>query len=390
MKVVINAISAKMGGAVAYIRNFLPVLASLDDSNEYIVFLQSFIAGDFAGLAPNIRMEARPAAERSQLRRFLFDQWTLRRFARREGADCIFSTANFAILAPSAPQVVSVRNPVYFCRKYYDHVRGIEGRCAAFKVAMRRRMVALSAASSDIVVTPTAAMREMLLDWKAARPEKCRVIHHGFDRETFLSMRPTPSDDLRGKLARRGDETILFYPSLYGKHKNFDTLMTGLGVLARRGHNVRLILTCRIDPETSPYQRRTARIMEAEGVRDRVEMLGPHPYAYMPQIYEAADVVVWPTFAESFGHPLLEAMATAKPIVASALDVKREMAGDAALYFDTFDPRDFADKVEEALRPETVRVLTANGAVRAGDFSWRQHVASFIDLFKELTGRTDG
>ena len=389
MKVAMNAVSAKMGGALAYLRNFLATLRRTETADEFVVFVQSQWAGELRGLAGNIQIETSASAEGGPGRRVLFDQWELRRFLKRWRADCLFSTANFGVLWPPAPQVTNVRNPVYFSRDYYRHVADVEGRTAAWKVAARRRMVALSCASSEVVVTPTQAMREMLLEWKAADPGKCVVINHGFDRESFLSMDKTDGA-LEAALERRRGEAILFYPSLYGKHKNFDTLIEGLGELALRGTNARLFLTCTIEPEADAYQRRTAGIVERHGLAERITLHGPVPYGYMPRIYRAADVVVWPSFAESFGHPLLEAMACERPIVASGIASNREMARDAALYFDTFNAEDFADKVEEALDESTAKRLVASGARRVGDFSWRRYVGEFLAVFRKLAEGKNG
>lgn len=386
MKVVINAVSAKMGGALAYVRNFLPTLAAADAENEYTVFMQSSLAGDFASLAPNITVASDATAESGEAGRLVFDQWKLRRFLRRERVDCVFSIANFAVLRPPCAQVLSVRNPVYFCRRYYPHVREFEGRRAVMKIAMRRRMVTWSCASSDTVVTPTAAMRDMLFDWDATDPQKCVVIHHGFDIDTFLGMKGRLSEEVEGKVARRSDETLLLYPSLYARHKNFDTLIRCLGELRRRGRRVRLLVTCEIDPEADPYQRRTRELIEELNLGDMVTMLGNQPYRNMPLVYRAADLIVWPTFAESFGHPLLEAMACERAVVASDIPVNREILQGAGLFSDTFNATDFADKIEGALEPDTSRRLVAEGGRRVTEFSWEKHAAAFIDIFKTLSG----
>jgi glycosyltransferase involved in cell wall biosynthesis len=385
MRVVVNAVAAKMGGALAYIRNFLATLALTDPENEYLVFVQSSLTDEFSQVPPNIRVEANGLAERGGGGRFLFDQWALRRIARRWKADCIFSTANFGILAPPSPQVLSVRNAAWFCRHYYGHVRAMGGRRAEMKVALRRWMVALSARSSDIVVTPSAAMRDMLLEWGAASPEKCVVIHHGFDSRRFLSMQAKPTPTLTERLARRGDEILLLYPSLYAKHKNFDTLVEALAVLAGRGRNVRALVLCDIEPAADPYQRRTWELIREKGGDRQLTMLGNQPYANMPLVYRAADLIVWPTFTESFGHPLLETMACGKPVVASDIPINREMLQEAGLYFETFDPVDSADKIEAALEPDTARRLAAHGRERVRDFSWEKHVRAFVDVFKRLS-----
>ncbi len=385
MKVVVNAVAAKMGGALAYIRNFLATLAVTDRDSEYLVFVQSRLADEFSTLPANIRIESSALAERGEAGRLFFDQWTLRRIMKRWNADCIYSTANFGTLAPPAPQVVSVRNPVYFCRHYYPHVRSMEGRRAEMKIALRRRMVALSARSSDVVVTPSAAMRDMLLEWGAADPAKCIVIHHGFDAARFLSMEAKPAGELTEKLTRRGDEALLLYPSLYAKHKNFDTLVEAIAILTARGRSVRALVVCRIDPAADPYQRRTHELIREKGVGDRITMLGNQPYANMPLVYRAADLIVWPTFAESFGHPLLETMASGKPAVASGIPINREILQEAGVFSDTFNAEDLADKIESALEPQTSRRLIERGKERVNDFSWEKHVAAFLEVFRKLS-----
>ena len=61
--------------------------------------------------------------------------------------------------------------------------------------------------------------------------------------------------------------------------------------------------------------------------------LGAVPYSLLHQVYRECDIYVTPAYAESFAHPLVEAMASGLPIVASDLAVHREICQDAAIYF---------------------------------------------------------
>ena len=107
MKVLINAVSAKMGGAAAYLFNFLTTLASLNLPDDFIVFVPTSKLLAFKGLSPRIRIETETLAEQDELSRMFFDQWTLRRFARQEMVDCIFSTANFGVIRPPLEKALS-------------------------------------------------------------------------------------------------------------------------------------------------------------------------------------------------------------------------------------------------------------------------------------------
>ena len=75
----------------------------------------------------------------------------------------------------------------------------------------------------------------------------------------------------------------------------------------------------------------------ARGVRE-VRLLGGVDPARLEALYAAATVVATPTRFEGFGLPVLEAMARGVPVACSELPVLREVAGDAAVYFDAADP----------------------------------------------------
>ena len=85
-----------------------------------------------------------------------------------------------------------------------------------------------------------------------------------------------------------------------------------------------------------------------------------------------ADVFVYPSFNETFGLPILEAMACACPVVTSSISAMPETAGGAALLADPKDPESLADAIVEACGPERER-LRAAGPMRAGEFTLGSH-----------------
>jgi len=120
-------------------------------------------------------------------------------------------------------------------------------------------------------------------------------------------------------------------------------------------------------------------------VSDMVVELGAIPYPQLHQIYAAADVYVTPAYAETFAHPLLEAMASGAPVVASDLAVHREICGPAALYFERFSPEGLAACVVQLVQsPEMRQRMIAAGLRRSSDFSWSAHVAQILALSQTL------
>jgi len=94
---------------------------------------------------------------------------------------------------------------------------------------------------------------------------------------------------------------------------------------------------------------------------------------------------VTPAYAESFAHPLVEAMSSGLPVIASDLPVHREICGDAALYFPRFSPDELANCVHQIREDSDLAArLSQAGLARANDFSWSEHVTRLLDLADRL------
>ena len=107
------------------------------------------------------------------------------------------------------------------------------------------------------------------------------------------------------------------------------------------------------------------------GIGERVVFAGPVSDALLAGLYAGAIALCFPSIAEGFGLPLLEAMAAGLPVVASDIDVVDEVCGDAALRFPVHDQDALAAALEEIVRDEAARSsLRVAGRARAAQFTW--------------------
>jgi glycosyltransferase involved in cell wall biosynthesis len=121
------------------------------------------------------------------------------------------------------------------------------------------------------------------------------------------------------------------------------------------------------------------------GVNSNVVELGAVPYHLLHHVYRACDLYVTPAYVETFAHPLVEAMASGLPVIASDLAVHREVCGDAAIHFPAFSPHLLAEAVARvAQSPELCKKMSESGLKRSGDFSWKDHVARVISIAQTL------
>ena len=134
---------------------------------------------------------------------------------------------------------------------------------------------------------------------------------------------------------------------------------------------------------------KVAAMIKRLGIEDSLTMLGAVEYGQLVNAYKAADVFVCPSYAESFGHPMLEAMAHGLPVVAANLPVHREVCAGAAVYFDAFDERQLASQVIRVIQDRQLSdKLVQAGKTRAKEFSWDAHVTNLMQLVDKTLVRS--
>jgi glycosyltransferase involved in cell wall biosynthesis len=374
LRVLLNAVSAKMGGAVNYLRNIACELEGLAPEDEFVCVVPEEQADTFRGLARNLRAIGIPDSNGSYLRRLWFDQVTLRRMLQSERIDVLYSTANLGMLACPNRQVLLVRNILYFSPAY-EKLLITAGLKARFENALRRWLVCLSVKSADVVLTPSRTMLDALLDYCPEARDKAVVNPYG--------VRPPRPRGATAKPCReRGSAVTLLYTSLYAEHKNLGTLLRALKELIKSGVEYRLVTPANPDwqgPGRTDTWQCDSQTMHDPELSRHVEFTGVLDGEAIARLYDLADVFVYPSIIESFGHPLLEAMAAGLPVVAADAPINRELCADSVVYF---SPHDVSDCVRQIRRvvdePRLADELVRRGVERSRGFQWRDHGAHLI------------
>jgi glycosyltransferase involved in cell wall biosynthesis len=376
MKVVLNAVAAKMGGAVNYVRHVVRELA-VSGSGEFIVIVPAGLAAELGAAYPGIHLISSNAGDVGFLRRLWFDQVEVRRILRELKADVLFSTANFAMFACPCRQVLLVRNALYFSRLYDERVMPHKDLRSRIQIRLRRWLNCRSITIADVVMTPTSAMLDEVRYFVSVPAGKAVVNTYGVDPERFAPVAPRKFDP----------PYRLLYSSLYGEHKNFDTLLRALLLLADRG--IEFVFVTPADPSSEDQRwaytaKADAKLAADPRLKGRIRFTAKVPPDKIPHLYADADIFVYPAVMESFGHPLVEAMAAGLPIVAADVPPNREIAGDAAIYFKPFDPADCAVRITSVIADATLRDQLRNLAIeRSRRFRWDSHVKRLLDACAE-------
>lgn len=387
----LNALASTAGGGVTYLRNVLPLLSRADETQSYLTLVPPSQMKDFASLSSG-QMKIETVPINSTLKRMWWEQTGLRRLVKSKQINVLVSLGNFALLASPVTQILFNRNDLFFSTEFE---RDLQRRKLLSELVVHRFkgwLASQSIKQATVNVTPTAAFAERIRSGKLGRVN-IETLGFGFDIESFTASREPLPDSLIAKLNLGKDCRRVLYVSHYNYFRNFETLIRALPEIKFRlkqqtGEDVQLVLTTDIRRGAiyGGYDATaTAELIDRLGVRENIAMLGAIEYGNLHQLYQLCDVFACPSYSESFGHPLVEAMASGVPVVSAHLPVHREVCGDAAIYFDVFDERNLAEQCVKILTDKILsKQLSTRGLQRSREFSWREHVRQLTALITRV------
>lgn len=119
--------------------------------------------------------------------------------------------------------------------------------------------------------------------------------------------------------------------------------------------------------------------------RGRVQYAGYVPESQMEALYANSTAVVYPSYYEGFGLPILEAMSRGVPVICSRATSHPEVGGDAVDYFDPWSSAELTERMLDLERDEARRkTLAAAGKERAAQFSWQRVADETIRFYDEV------
>jgi len=229
------------------------------------------------------------------------------------------------------------------------------------------------------LLTISDSVKDDIVRYLSYPAAKIKVIGAGVDEE-FFDYSPNADRDLTLLQLHRLSMTNPFMGQAHitqpyilctggdDPRKNMSRLIEAFGLLPPRFANYKLVIVCDLSPST-----KNALIAQATeaGVQERLILTGFVPKGTLIALYRSAAVFVFPSLAEGFGLPLLEAMACGTPVVTSSGRPFMDVAGDAAIYFDPYNPHSIASAISSVLDYKTTRFLRSQkGLKRAASKTW--------------------
>ncbi len=250
---------------------------------------------------------------------------------------------------------------------------------------MRRRwekMLSLLPRADAVVSISRATARDLLaaLERRGERLKKLVVISPGVDHGRFHPHHPE-RDIALFRTRHRLPHPCILYVSGGDFRKNHPLLIEAF---------IRFLRLCSAStgwhlvlagPDTGVYRI----LVSGTPWEERVKFLDFFPEEEMPFLYAAASLFAFPSLYEGFGLPLLEALASGVPAVASRAGALPEVAGDAALLLPPRDPQAWAEAFCLLSQSEEKRLLwREKGLRRAALFTWQKTAENHFWLYRRL------
>jgi glycosyltransferase involved in cell wall biosynthesis len=350
------------GGPETYLRELVRALAGEYPSLRISVLTtgageQSLRADGFADIAD---LRALPAEEYRRLRRQFAEQLLVQVHARRQGADLLHSLASTGpVRTPGLRSVVTLHDVTFMHTPTF-------GRVTTWGMT---QVVRRAASDADSLIAVSRAARDEICATLGIDSARFTVVPHGVGQ--VPRAEPAPEAPLRERLGL-GDGPLVVCVAAVRPHKNQELLVRALPQLPA---DVTVVLAGRHED----YAERLRDLAAGLGVADRVRLTGYLKDAELERLWKLADCAAFPTRAEGFGLPVLEAMARGVPVACSDIPVLREVGGDVPEYFEPADPGAAAAAIRAALADgERGR----RGVERASRFSWADAARGTMEAYE--------
>jgi len=373
-------------GAGIYIRKLMDALLELDRRNEYVLFYSDpDQVGTYAG-RPNVLEVALRAPGK-----LAWDQVVIPRAARRAGLDVLFHHKfSIPVLAP-CPTVVQQRGTEYWTFPEYYRAWG-----DWLNAAYNRWSIPLFCRRATRVLTNSDSLAAELEQLLEIPRNKMATVYAAADERFRPVTDPAVHARLRERYGFPADPFFLMVVKGYARIEG-----DGQALCPRKNVEGTLLALAQArqeDPRTPPMVILGAGVkgrLEPEVLRQRfglppdaVVIPGLIDHGDMPAVYSMAGALLFPSYYESFGIPLVEAMACGCPVITSTAPACPEVVDDAALLVDPDDiPGLTAAMLRLVREPSLAADLRGRGIERAAHFSWHDSARRLLaELERAGTG----
>lgn len=356
MKIVINALSARLGGGQTYLVNILAHLPQAPDL-EILIFCPPSLA---LPQDPRITRGVIQWPVENPLMRAFWEKWELPRILNRERAQVLFCPGGAVnTRVPAFCKVVTMfRNMIPFDQAAMDAIPfGLQ----KFRNYLLKGIMLKSMKNADLTIFISNFARQVIE--KHITVKNGVTIPHGIS-EIFRAQAPMTEE------VKIPEGQYLLYVSRFDVYKHHVELVTAYSRLpssVRDQHP--LVLVGEVN---MAHAQRVIELIRELGVDGQVRVLGAIKYQHLPVLYRHAFLNIFASSCENCPNILLEILASGRPVFCSDVLPMPEFGGDAPIYFSPFDSDDVLAKLQVVLSDQVDHEeMARRSTVRSQIYDWK-------------------
>lgn len=351
-------------GVGRYAYNLVKSLSEIDQKNEYWLYAQKKYF-DFKRRVPRV------AAHNFSVKVDWFNQGLSKILVP---VDIYHSPSIDSINIPKAKIVVTVHDLVF---KTYPHGYTPQARELADK-----QLSQIVSRADKIICCSQNTMNDLKQNFSVKDGQVC-LVYQGVDKNIFYPLKEQERQSARGILAKRGiGESFLFFVGTIEPRKNLQNLLLALSILKQKNKFKGKLV---VSGMKGWMIEGLAEVIKKFSLTDDVIFLGYVSDADLRALYNLCEVFVFPSFCEGFGYPIVEAFSCGATVVTSNVSSCPEIAGDAALWADPYNPDEMAGAILRLLEdPDLKEVMRRKAFNRSRDFSFEKTAVETLAVYQGL------
>ena len=355
-----HVFDGKFQGSRSHVLGLFAELVSFNPRHEYLFFLDNVreLANNQAFRRDNVQLIRMRSA--SSVVRLAWQLPTLRRKHRLDLLHCQYVTPIWSAKgnAVTVHDVLYENYPQYFAKSF---------------VLRSRLLISRSARKAEVLCTVSNYSRTEIARCYGVAEDRIVVLHNAVNHERFYPG-PDGSEYIRSRGLTEGG--FILSVGRIEPRKNYPALLDAYGRMT--GDVPPLVIVGQRDFDYGEFERLLAALPATRPVR----ILSDVSDEQLPALYRHALVFAYPSFAEGFGMPVVEAMASGCPVVTSDTTALLEVAGTAGIVIDPARPSTLTEALQLLCNDATIRKrLIGAGIERAKAFSWRESAAALSKAY---------
>lgn len=302
----------------------------------------------------------------------LFKIWfnySVTKWLKKNPVDVFVSTDGFVSLKTNTPQI-GVIHDLNFEHRPQDLAPNI--------VKFYKTMMPKFANKANKLATVSEFSKQDIIQQYNIPANKIKITYNGVS-PSFKPIQPEEKKSIKNEIAN-GEDYFVYVGSLHAR-KNIKNMLNAFDLFKQKTSSK---LKFVIVGEKLWNKDKTTDFIQQLNYHKDIIFTGRVSSERLPKIVASARAMVYVSFFEGFGIPIIEAMQSGVPVITSNVTSMPEVAGEAALLVNPNKPEDIAIAMEEILNTDTATLLTNKGLERAKDFNWDKTAKKLWEVIESI------